>query len=77
MSDNYEDIVDDIGGPTAEAAPIHADGGSQEERARAREQLNADVEAFLASGGNIKKIDVNVMADPPKRPQSNYGGQPI
>lgn len=42
-----------------------------------RVQLQSDVEAFLASGGKIKEIAPNVVADPPKKPQSNYGGQPI
>ena len=42
-----------------------------------RQQLQNDVEAFLASGGSITAIDKNVVADPPKRPQSSYGSQPI
>jgi len=47
------------------------------ERASLREQLSTDVEAFLAGGGSIREIAPNVVADPPKKPQSNYGGQPI
>lgn len=42
-----------------------------------REELQGDVEAFLAAGGQINHIPSNVTADPPRKPQSNYGGQPI
>ncbi|VUD58987.1 Transcriptional regulator SutA [Thalassocella blandensis] len=42
-----------------------------------RKRLQADIEAFLAAGGTINRIDSNVISDPPKRPESNYGGQPI
>jgi hypothetical protein len=42
-----------------------------------RESLASDIEAFLARGGSIQKVDDNVMADPPKKPQSNYGSRPI
>ena len=42
-----------------------------------REQLNAQIESFLDSGGRISLIEANVLADPPKKPTSNYGSQPI
>ena len=42
-----------------------------------RLRLQAEVEAFLASGGKINQIPPNVVADPPRKPESNYGGQPI
>jgi len=42
-----------------------------------RESMAADVEAFLSRGGSIQKIDDNVMADPPRKPTSNYGSRPI
>ncbi|WP_370980650.1 hypothetical protein [Agaribacterium sp. ZY112] len=42
-----------------------------------RQRIQAEVEAFLASGGKINSIDVDVLADPPKKPQSSYGSQPI
>ena len=50
---------------------------SSEARAELRAAMQGDVEAFLASGGQIQKIDDNVMADPPRKPQSNYGSRPI
>ena len=46
-------------------------------RANIRTELSDQIEAFLASGGTISEIDPNVMADPPRKPQSNYGSRPI
>lgn len=51
--------------------------GSAAERARMRESMEAEVAAFLARGGQIQQIDDNVMADPPRKPQTNYGSRPI
>mgnify|MGYP006204716053 CR=1 FL=1 len=42
-----------------------------------RQQIQNDVEAFLARGGVINEVPPNVVSDPPRKPQSNYGGQPI
>lgn len=42
-----------------------------------RDALSEQIEAFLNSGGKINVIEPNVMADPPKKPVSNYGSQPI
>lgn len=42
-----------------------------------RQRLQSEIEAYLASGGMIRQIPANVRADPPKKPESNYGGQPI
>jgi hypothetical protein len=42
-----------------------------------REELQKQVESFLSSGGTINYIEPNVLADPPKKPTSNYGSQPI
>lgn len=44
---------------------------------RERLKIQSDIESFLASGGKINAIDNNVVADPPKKPDSNYGSQPI
>jgi SutA-like transcriptional regulator len=38
-----------------------------------RKQLAADVEAFLKRGGAIQDVAQDVRADPPKKPESNYG----
>ncbi|WP_096085569.1 hypothetical protein [Agaribacterium haliotis] len=42
-----------------------------------RQQIQADIEAFLAGGGKISAVGDDVMADPPKKPESSYGSQPI
>lgn len=42
-----------------------------------RQRLQADVEAFLARGGQIDHVENNVIADVPKKPEVKYGGQPI
>ena len=46
-------------------------------RARLRDQMQADIDAFLNSGGEISEIAPKVMADPPQKPTSNYGSRPI
>lgn len=56
---------------------VSVDDGLAEERKSLRIKIRSDVEAFLASGGAIREIAPNIVADPPKKPQSNYGGQPI
>ncbi len=38
-----------------------------------RSRLQADVEAYLAQGGNIEEVPRDFRADPPRRPQSTYG----
>ena len=42
-------------------------------REQARQSLAADVEAFLKSGGKVTAVEPNLRADPPKRPENNYG----
>ncbi len=42
-----------------------------------RSKMQKDIEAFLAQGGQIQHIDPNLRADPPRKPTSNYGSQPI
>ncbi len=42
-----------------------------------RRQLEEHVEAFLNADGHIEQIDMHVIADPPTKPVSRYGGRPI
>lgn len=58
-----------------EPVPVekHSDVHSISARAPVRSQLAADVEAFLARGGNIQEVPKDFRADPPKRPETSYG----
>ena len=42
-----------------------------------RDEMQRQIEEFLARGGKIAEIDPNVTADPPKKPESDYGSRPI
>lgn len=64
-SDEGTDVIDIA---TASAA---------EEKETERAEIQSQIEAYLASGGAIHQIGTDVLADPPKKPTSNYGGQPI
>ncbi len=46
-------------------------------RDRVRTLLDSEVELFLKAGGKISNIAANVMGDPPRKPESNYGSRPI
>ena len=46
-------------------------------RKKLRSKVDNEVESFLNSGGSINEIEPNVMADPPRKPTSNYGSRPI
>lgn len=59
-----------------------AEGDSPEERTVSsrqaqRDEMTRQIEEFLARGGKIKEIDPNVTADPPRKPESEYGSRPI
>ncbi len=81
MSDEHE--MDDSDIDVGEDDEVEDSGEiiSLESSTRAKElerqRLQSEVEAFLASGGKISRIEANVVSDPPRRPESNYGGQPI
>ena len=42
-----------------------------------RDALEKAMQEFLARGGRVQEIDANVVADPPKKPDSKYGSRPI
>ena len=46
-------------------------------RKKLRTKMDDEVARFLSSGGSINEIESNVMADPPRKPTSNYGSRPI
>lgn len=46
-------------------------------RQKMREEMSKEIEEFLARGGRIQHIEPNVTADPPRKPDSDYGSRPI
>jgi hypothetical protein len=46
---------------------------SPEARAAERGQLASDIEAFLNNGGEVTQVARGERADPPKKPENNYG----
>ncbi len=46
-------------------------------RHRLRSQVEDDIARFLQSGGSIDQIAPDVTADPPRKPESNYGSRAI
>jgi len=71
---------------SVEAASGSSNSGSRDEvpeertvasRQKQREEMAREIEEFLARGGKISQIEPNVTADPPRKPDSDYGSRPI
>ncbi len=78
FTENDDMSMDDDGGNDAPVKASSDDEFSSEAaRRRMREAMAAEVEAFLSRGGSIQQIEANVMADPPRKPQTSYGSRPI
>lgn len=83
MDDEDGEVGDDAGSEaeseSAEeiAAAALAAQSSLAARNKVRDQMQADIDAFLAKGGKIQQVEDNVMADPPRKPTSSYGSRPI
>jgi len=90
MDDKQDDMIEEeaaekLASDTDTGEPDMKFIGSNEEgvmrsiasRKKLRNKMDADVEAFLKKGGQINEIEPNVMADPPRKPTSNYGSRPI
>ena len=50
---------------------------SLEAKQRERDELARAMEEYLARGGQVQEVEPNVVADPPKKPDSKYGSRPI
>ncbi|NKQ12409.1 transcriptional regulator SutA [Pseudomonas sp. SST3] len=50
---------------------------SPEAKQKERDELARAMEEFLARGGRVQEVEPNVVADPPKKPDSKYGSRPI
>jgi hypothetical protein len=75
-SDTEVSIDPDAGGDTDVVVSTDS-ASSMAFKDQERRKIQAEIEAFLASGGKINTVDSNVVADPPKKPSSSYGSQPI
>lgn len=50
---------------------------SVEAKQKERDAIARAMEEFLSRGGRVQEIEPNVVADPPKKPDSKYGSRPI
>lgn len=50
---------------------------SVEAKQKERDALARAMEEFLSRGGKVEEVDDNVVADPPRKPDSKYGSRPI
>lgn len=48
-----------------------------ESRLKIRDKVDEDIARFLSQGGSIDEIAPDVTADPPRKPESNYGARAI
>ncbi|KAF1056171.1 MAG: Transcriptional regulator SutA [Pseudomonas delhiensis] len=65
------------GGKKAKAAAEEEELPSVEAKQKERDALARAMEEFLSRGGQVQEIEPNVVADPPKKPDSKYGSRPI
>ena len=64
-------------GKKAKAAVEVEELPSVEAKQKERDALAQAMEEFLSRGGRVQEIEPNVVADPPKKPDSKYGSRPI
>ena len=55
------------------ALSLEGTSHSSKVKAGVRKNIANDVEAFLRQGGKIAEVPKNFRADPPRKPESNYG----
>ncbi|WP_086934115.1 hypothetical protein [Agarilytica rhodophyticola] len=71
------DQLDDVGEENATVEASTESDASVSVKDAERQRIQAQIEEFLNKGGQITQVGSSTMSDPPKRPESNYGGQPI
>ncbi|UVE17673.1 hypothetical protein NVV93_19265 [Pseudomonas sp. LS44] len=64
-------------GKKAKAAVEIEELPSIEAKQKERDALERAMQEFLARGGKVQEVEPNVVADPPKKPDSKYGSRPI
>ena len=79
MNDDADDSVGLVDEPDMDFIGSAEEGvlRSIASRQKLRSKMDNEIEAFLKKGGAINEIEPNVMADPPRKPTSNYGSRPI
>ena len=77
--DDGSDAVEPGSKPSkkAKAAEEVEELPSVEAKQKERDALAKAMEEFLARGGAVQEIEPNVVADPPKKPDSKSGSRPI
>ena len=77
--DDGSDAVEPGSKPSkkAKAAEEVEELPSVEAKQKERDALAKAMEEFLARGGAVQEIEPNVVADPPKKPDSKYGSRHI
>ncbi|QGZ29582.1 transcriptional regulator SutA [Stutzerimonas stutzeri] len=86
-ADDGDELADDEGTDSERATPttkkakakavVVDELPSLEAKQRERDELARAMEEFLARGGRVQEVEPNVVADPPKKPDSKYGSRPI
>jgi len=85
-ADDGDDSLDDEGTDSERATPAKKAKAkavepdelqSLEAKQKERDALARAMEEFLARGGQVQEVEPNVVADPPKKPDSKYGSRPI
>ncbi|SDI34964.1 transcriptional regulator SutA [Pseudomonas panipatensis] len=74
---NDADEAPSSGGKKAKAAVVEEELPSIEAKQKERDAIARAMEEFLSRGGKVQEIEPNVVADPPKKPDSKYGSRPI
>lgn len=64
-------------GKKAKAVSSEDEMPSIEAKQKEREALERAMAEFLARGGKVQEVEPNVVADPPRKPDSKYGSRPI
>lgn len=76
--DGDDEIVPAAKGKAKAKAAVDVDElPSVEAKQKERDALARAMEEFLSRGGKVQEVEANVVADPPKKPDSKYGSRPI
>ena len=73
----FDDVDAGEAVPVVPAGDAALDPFNVAARKKARDQLARDMEEFMKRGGEIRQIADNVRADPPRKPNTDYGSSPI